>query len=122
MKTKIFIVAAIIILITLASCSKDSPEDLIVGKWRLSEVSGVGQDEYEDCDFTGYIEFKSDGKFTSIDDCTDEIETGLYSVDDNRLTVISDELPIPFVIEILVLNDNTLKTEFQGEITTFIRI
>jgi hypothetical protein len=122
MKTRIILLVTFGLFLTLTSCSKDSPKDLIIGKWRLSEVSGPGEEDYEDCDFTGYIQFKSDGKFMSIDDCTEETETGLYSVEDNRLTVIADELPIPFVLEILVLNDETLRTEFQGDISTFTRI
>jgi hypothetical protein len=113
-----------LLILLFASCSKENLEKDIVGKWRLSEVSANLAEDYEPCDYQGIWEFKSDGKYVQIDACEseDNVDYGLWSIEDDRLTVIPDSFPIPFVLKIVILNKNTFKYEFAGEVLTFRKI
>lgn len=96
--------------LVIVSCSDDdaSSDDMsIVGKWQLVSVSPASMaDDYEECDYEGYIEFASDGKYYDHRPCgVSEIGGGKWKLSGKTLTIISDILPIPIEATIELTDD-----------------
>ena len=105
----------------LGSCSSDSNDaatpnsSLLIGKWKLVEVSTP--DEYEPCDFEGWSNFKTDGKFADYDACDGTTSNGSYTVNGNSLTFTPDIFPIPVTLIIKTLTNSVLVVDapdFEG--------
>ena len=115
----------VISMTTLTSCTKDN-SDLIIGKWKFDKatvsfggesmemtaadlavmmgLNGLSEDEL-------IIEFKSDGKVYA----SDEPEPANYTVDGNKLTVISPEDTFKMIISKLTNTTLIVEPEFDDE-------
>ena len=96
--------------LVIVSCSDDdvsSDAMSIIGKWQLVSVSPASMaDDYEECDYEGYIEFASDGKYYDHRPCgVSEIGVGKWKLSGKTLTIISDIFPIPVEATIELTDD-----------------
>lgn len=96
--------------LVIVSCSDDdvsSDAMSIIGKWQLVSVSPASMaDDYEECDYEGYIEFASDGKYYDHRPCgVSEIGGGKWKLSGKTLTIISDIFPIPVEATIELTDD-----------------
>jgi hypothetical protein len=98
MKTKLIFSLALLIVVGMSSCKKESK--LIIGTWKLASVTPADPDA-EPCEFNSTITFKDDDTFTDTNGCTNESYGGSYSVDKDKLTMTPSIFPISivFVIE-----------------------
>ncbi len=122
------IITFFLVSIFLISCSSDndstSNSDSIVGKWQVVKYSIP--DYYEPCDYLGWTNILSNGKFEDYDQCSNSKSSGTWSQKDNLLTLIASDIPIPFTAKIISLSKTTLVLEFDDfgvkETITFKRI
>ncbi|CCX62319.1 unknown [Bacteroides sp. CAG:598] len=95
--------------LVIVSCSDDDASDdmSIVGKWQLVSVSPASMaDDYDECEFEGYIEFASDGRYYDHRPCgVSEIGGGKWKLSNSTLTIISDILPVPMEAKIEIAGD-----------------
>lgn len=108
--------------IIMVSCEKDAISkysDNIVGKWRLTTV--VPEVDVSQCDYDGSIEFTSDHEIVDYDLCENVVSYGLWTIQDNILTLTNNELPIPILLKILSLTETSMSLEFDDEISNFDR-
>lgn len=107
MKTKLFISLALLIVVGMSSCKKESK--LIIGTWKLTSVTPADPDS-EPCDFNSTITFNDNDTFTDKDGCSNESSGGTYTVDKDNLTMTFAIFPISiaFVIEDISKDEMTL--------------
>lgn len=109
----IYLFLTILITSFITGCSNDeNNEDLnssIIGKWQLVSVSPKEiAEDYDECEFEGYIEFESSGTYSDHRPCgVSDIGGGKWELDGNNLEIISDVLPIPINASVEIGN-NTL--------------
>lgn len=115
--------------LTACSSDDDSPsnDQLIIGKWVLSQTGAVinGQEllaDYTDFDCAtskDYVEFKAGGEFRDVyydEDCITDVEVGLYSIQGDNLTVYYDEDDFN-TVKIESLSSSTLKvSRMEGSV------
>jgi len=106
----------VLIGLNLSSCSDDDNDEQgtktsnIIGKWQLIEVTH--SEYYESCDFEGWMNIKSDSTIEEYDACDGETTKSKWKLEGNELTVISDVLPIPFIIEIVSVDEKKMVVKF----------
>lgn len=108
--------------ILMVSCEKDSISkysDNIVGRWRL--VSVVPEVNVQQCEYDGSLDFKSDHELIDYDLCEKDVNYGLWSIDDNILTLSDNEFPFPIIMKILSMSESSLSVEYMDEINNFER-
>jgi len=102
-------------LICLISCGDDGNDTVssseIIGKWQL--VNSTEKDT-EPCLFTGYTEFKSDGKYVDKTGCNSGNGDGKWALKGNELTITANILPIPITATIKSLTETDLILELEG--------
>ena len=116
-----FILACFISSFSLLSCGDDDEgnntgDSSIVGKWQLTSVSPTEMaEDYEKCEFEGYVEFESNGTYSDHRPCgVSDIGGGKWKLSGIALTITSDILPIPLKATI-ELKDNTLIISQEAE-------
>lgn len=97
----------------------DKAKEALIGKWTFVSSTEDGENydyEHECSSKKDYIEFQSNGTFRSIyydDECSEEVDTGTYSVSGNKLTVKGrDEGNNTFTFK---LSGNELELEVEGD-------
>jgi len=97
----------------------DKAKEALIGKWTFVSSTEDGENydyEHECSSKKDYIEFQSNGTFRSIyydDECSEEVDTGTYSVNGNKLTVKGrDEGNNTFTFK---LSGNELELEVEGD-------
>lgn len=95
----------------LGACGNDdevSTDSSIVGKWQLVSVSPQSMlEDYDECEFEGYVEFASNGKYSDHRPCgVSDIGGGKWKLSGNTLTIISDILPTPIETTIEISDNN----------------
>ena len=106
----------------MVSCEKDSISnysDNIVGKWRLTSV--VPEVDVSQCEYDGSIEFTSAHEIIDYDLCENLVSYGLWTIQDNILTLTDNEFPFPIILKILTLSESSLSVEYMDEINNFER-
>lgn len=99
------------LLITFTSCSKDEVDEsstpvAMVGKWKVDKVSNP--DDYEPCDYMGWIEIKAEGKYSEYDKCDNSTVSGSWVKTADNLTITSDEFPIPVTLKIKSITESSM--------------
>lgn len=112
MKRNLFyVLIAFLATCTFFACSGDddnfSDGSQLVGKWQLVSVSPANMaEDYDDCEFKGYIEFTADGKYSDHRPCgVSDIGGGKWKLSGNTLTITSDILPVPLETTIELADD-----------------
>ena len=77
--------------------------------------------DFPQCDLDGSIEFTSDYDVIDYDLCENVVSYGLWTIQDNILTVTDNGIPIPFLLKILSLTESGLSLEFDGETANYLR-
>jgi hypothetical protein len=114
---KLFNLAIILALcVGFSSCSSDDDEgndisSLIIGKWQMYETTAP--DYYYPCEYLGWDEYKSDGKYNTYDACEGKTYTGSYTLNGKNLTVIPEIIPIPFIFTIVSVTETELVGHFE---------
>ena len=141
MKNISFLFLALICLVSISSCRKDSGEPdnqnekMIVGKnWKLTAYTEDGDDVffelYDACErdnietFFADKTFKIDEGATKCDPSDPQTSaSGNWSISGNKLTLSAPGLSLQFVTTIIALNSTTLKysliNPFGGETLIF---
>jgi hypothetical protein len=89
MKKSLAILSVVFSMLFLFSCKKDKDEPAsLVGKWQLQ--AATPNDDYEACDYLGYLEFKSNNTFEAYDECFEETFNGTYTRNGNAVTITED--------------------------------
>jgi hypothetical protein len=121
------LVLGLLMVVSFYSCSSDndsaSSTDNIVGKWKV--VSYSSPENYEPCDYLGYINIMDGGKYQDYDECTNTSENGTWSQKDNMLTITSPTFLFTVVGKIVSVSNTTLVLEFNfigTHTTTYKRI
>jgi hypothetical protein len=83
----------LLMMVLLAGCKERSPKDLIVNRWRVTEMSGPLAAEFTDSSkqkiyATAIMEFKKDGQFQTTG-LSSGTKTGTYSVTGDGKQLIS---------------------------------
>ena len=95
MKKILFLMLAVTLIFT--ACSKDEEEqnneyaEVIIGKWKHINFEYSDDTEIDPCDLKGWINVISGGKYEDYDECADEITTGKWIVNGNKLTLKPDD-------------------------------
>ena len=91
--TRSILVILLAVTVTLISCKSKTAKELVVNKWKITEMSGKGVADMPDSakariyrDAT--MEFLKDGKFITSG-MDNEAKTGTYSISDDGKTMIS---------------------------------
>ena len=107
---KIIYLALSVIFLTFSSCSSDSSSNssdaTVVGKWKPTNYS-IPED-YEPCDYLGWIDIKSNGNYDEYDQCIDETISGVWVKNGQTLTVTSSQFSIPIAFTIVSLTQTTM--------------
>ncbi len=82
--------------IVFAGCKENSAKDLIVKKWKFSEISGPDAAQIPDSIKkimfeTSTMEFKKDGTYEQTGGMSNNVQKGTYSLSEDGKTLISKE-------------------------------
>ncbi|SCH14947.1 lipocalin family protein [uncultured Bacteroides sp.] len=121
-KLNLFALLAMLFSISLfCACSSDDDEtnddgndknyaEMIVGKWQFTE--GNHPEEFEPCDYQGWMEFLSDGSYKEYDKCQNRTVTGTWKInEEGKFVLKTNELPIALTITIKELTKDKLVFE-----------
>jgi hypothetical protein len=112
---KIIYLALSVIFLTFSSCSSDSSSNssaaTVVGKWKVTNYSIP--ENYEPCDYLGWIDIKSNGNYDEYEQCFDETSSGTWVKNGQTLTVTSSQLSIPIAFTIVSLTQTTMVLRFS---------
>lgn len=117
-KLNLFALIAMLFSVTLfvACSSDDETKDgdnvatLIVGKWKF--VEGNHPEEFDECDYQGWTEFKEGGGYVEYDKCIDETIKGTWKIDDEgKLIYNQSNVSFTFKITIKELTKDKLVLE-----------
>lgn len=105
------------VILCFISCSDDDKnndgfESKIVGKWQITEVTNPN--DYEPCDYRGWMQIKADHTLDDYDACDGETSKSTWKLEGNELTFVSEILPIPFVVEIVSVDDSKMVVKFNS--------
>lgn len=98
------------------SCSGDNDDEkddfksLIVGKWQMYEATP--SNDFEPCDFNGYIYFNQGGTYSEFDYCTNSTLNGTWSIDGRNITAVLSSFPIPFDFKIISIDASNMTLEY----------
>ena len=100
-----------VLLITIASCSKDDENEStltasVIGKWQVEKYSN--SEDYDQCDYKGWVDLKDGGIYSEYDECDKSTTNGTWVKNGDNLTVISSELQIPFTFKIKSLTQTSM--------------
>ena len=114
MKKVFYILSIILFNISLTSCSSDDDNDedsndSIIGKWKAAYFTDP--ENYDICDYNGWIHIQTGGKYTEYDDCVGETFNGKWTATDNTITVTADIFPMPVTFKIISVNETTMVLE-----------
>ncbi|MGZ5245959.1 MAG: lipocalin family protein [Flavitalea sp.] len=113
MKKSLAILSIVFSMLFLFSCSKDKDEPAsLVGKWQLQ--SATPNDDYDACDFQGYLEFKANNTVEAYDECDGETITGTYTRSGNTLTITETGFPLAINVTIVSLTNTTLQLQLPN--------
>ena len=92
--TKLFAAILMLSTITMTSCKSKSAKDLIVNKWKITNITGTHADQMSDSMKTqvyanAAMEFTKDGKFMSSG--MGNTKGGTYSISDDGKTLTSTD-------------------------------
>ncbi len=106
---RIFAVLALFSVV-LFSCSKDDKKEAsLIGKWQLQ--AATPNDDYEQCDFEGFLEIKENKSVLAYDKCDDETYTGTWKREGNTITITDTEIPVPVAVKIISISETQLVLE-----------
>lgn len=100
-KLNLFALLAMLFSISLfCACSSDDDEtnddgndknyaEMIVGKWQFTE--GNHSEEFEPCDYQGWMEFLSDGSYKEYDKCQNRTVTGTWKINEEGKFVLENK-------------------------------
>lgn len=117
-KLNLFALMAMLFSVSLfVGCSSDDDENngddvatLIVGKWKF--VEGNHPEEFDECDYQGWTEFKAGGEYLEYDKCINKTIKGTWKIDDEgKLIYNQSNVPITFKITIKELTKDKLVIE-----------
>ena len=94
--TKLFAAVLLITTMLIISCNGDNAKDVIVNKWKFTEISGTGTADIPDSIksilySTAIMEFKKDGSFESSGGTREGSQKGRYTVSDDGKTIYSTD-------------------------------
>ena len=99
---------------TFSSCSKDDDvkASSLIGKWQMIGTPGDG---YDDCDYEGWVEFKTGSIFGYYDACYDENLTGTWTLVGKTLTTkFPNEDPEVCTVVSVTKTELTLEVSAMG--------
>lgn len=97
----------------------DKAKEVLIGKWTTVSITNEdGTYDYEnECSSKkDYVEFQSNGTMRSVyyeEDCSEEVETGTYSVNGDKLTIKG--LEFDSFTYTFKLSGNDLQLEFEDD-------
>lgn len=100
------------------SCSSDDDDEkddfksLIVGKWKMHEATP--SEDFEPCDFNGYIYFNEDGTYSEFDYCTNSTLNGTWSIEGRNITAVLSSFPIPVAFKIISIDASNMTLEYTS--------
>lgn len=108
-KSLLYLFVAIFAACTFVSCSSDDDDSngsQIVGKWQLVSVLPQSMaEDYDDCEFEGYVEFEVSGRYSDHRPCgVNDIGGGKWDLSGNTLTITSDIFPTPMEATVEISN------------------
>ena len=99
-KKKSISILIICILFLVFSCGRGNnsvDNSIIAGKWQMfGEVFSAEYyvltfcDVADSCVFRSWIEFRADGTFTDLDMCAEWIFSGVWKIEENKLTLVEN--------------------------------
>lgn len=115
-----FLNVLVILCIGLSSIScsgddddeKEGFESQIVGKWKMYEATP--SEDFEPCDFNGYIYFNEDGTYSEFDYCTNSTLNGTWRIDGRNITAVLSSFPIPVVFKIVSIDASYMTLEYTN--------
>jgi hypothetical protein len=119
-KLNLFVLIAMLFSATLfvVACGNDDDETkdgddvatLIVGRWQFTE--GNHPEEFEECDYQGWMEFKEGGEYIEFDKCINQTINGTWEINnEGKLIYNQSNVPITFKITIKELTKEKLVLE-----------
>nr|DAM58671.1 MAG TPA: hypothetical protein [Caudoviricetes sp.] len=121
-KINLFALLAMLFSVSLfVSCSSDDDEtkdddgdknyaEMIVGKWKF--VEGNHPEEFDECDYQGWTEFKEGGEYLEYDKCINKTINGTWKIDDEgKLIYNQSNVSFTFKITIKELTKDKLVME-----------
>lgn len=97
-----------VVLCTLFSCSKINDRSLLIGKWKIDSIEGVGEKDFENMRSVGF-EFRENGRYTFLS-TLNKREAGLYSIKGKLLNTKDTTVnnPIEKSVQITKLTQDSL--------------
>ena len=121
--TKSFTAIILVAAVTLISCKAKTPKELIVNKWKLTEISGTGAATIPDSIktkviSTAWIQFMKDGKFEASDMGAGQIKgTYFISEDGKTLSTTDDGKTTPDVLELVeIVKDKMVVNDKKNDV------
>ena len=118
--TKLITVVLLVTAIAIASCKSKSAKDLIVNKWKVTNVSGTQLNDLTDSMktviyATATMEFTNDGKFISSG--MGPTKGGTYSVSDDgkTLTTTDEGSTTPDMLDIAEISKDKMVVKDKKE-------
>ena len=119
-KLNLFALLAMLFSVTLfVACSSDDDDEtkdgdnvatLIVGKWKF--VEGNHPEEFDECDYQGWTQFKEGGEYIEYDKCINKTIYGTWKIDDEgKLIYNQSNVSFTFKITIKELTKDKLVIE-----------
>lgn len=110
MKIKQFLTGLLLVATVCLTACKSKPKDIIVQKWKLTDVSGIPDSEKNNFLKGADLEFTKDGKYHSVVSGKEENGTYKLSDDGKSLSMIPSSNP-EGIINVIELT----KDKFVGE-------
>lgn len=107
-KLNLFALLAMLFSVTLfIACGDDDDDEtkdsdvatLIVGKWKFVESNHP--EEYEQCDYEGWTQFKKGGEYVEFDKCINQTINGTWKID-NEGKLIYNQSNVSFTFKITI--------------------
>jgi hypothetical protein len=119
-----FIVTILAIFLFITGCKEKSAKEMILKKWKFTEISGPDAKEIPDSIrakmiATTTMEFKKDGTYEQTGGMSEHVQIGTYSLtEDGKTIIIKDESSNPDTVMVLELSESKLvlapKTKDNG--------
>lgn len=71
-------------------------------------------EDFESCDFSGYIYFNQGGTYSEFDYCTNSTLNGTWSIDGRNITAVLSTFPIPAVFKIISIDTSNMTLEYTN--------
>ena len=121
--TKLLTAFLLFTTVAVVSCKSKSAKELIINKWKVTDISGKGVAEMPDSAkakmyATARMEFMKDGKFETSD-MGNGVKKGTYSISDDGKTLTSTDegSSNPDILEIVeITKDKMVINDKKGDV------